>query len=55
MRVAQKLISKKDVRPISSHPRKNIIKFPERTSRTILTTKEFKKIINLSTFGSYLK
>jgi hypothetical protein len=51
----QKLIKKKDVKPIISQPKKSITKFPEHTKKTILITKEFKKSINLSTNGSYLK
>lgn len=54
-RVDQKLISKNEVKPISSQPKKNITRLPDKTSKTILTTNEFKKIIKRSTFGSYLK
>jgi hypothetical protein len=53
--VAQKLIKKNEVRPISSHPRNSIIKFPDDTKNTILITNKFSKISNLSTKGSYLK
>jgi hypothetical protein len=55
VRVAQKLISKKDVSPINSQPKNNIIKLPDKTNKTMLTTNEFKKIISRSTLGSYLK
>jgi len=51
----QKLINKKDVRPISSHPKNNIIKLPEETKISILITKDAKKRRNRSTKGSYLK
>jgi hypothetical protein len=51
----QKLISKKDVNPISSHPKNNIIILPEETKISILIMKDDKKSINLSTKGSYLK
>jgi hypothetical protein len=53
--VTQKLIKKKDVKPIISHPKNNIIKLLEVTKKTILITKEFKNNKNLSTNGSYLK
>ena len=54
-RVDQKLINKNEVKPISSQPKKSIIKLPDKTKITILITKEFKNNISLSTFGSYLK
>ena len=53
--VVQKLIKKKDVSPISSHPKNNIIVFPEETKKSMLTTKDNKNNKNLSTNGSYLK
>lgn len=53
--VVQKLIKKKDVRPINSHPKNNIIVFPEDTKKSILTTKDNRNNKNLSTNGSYLK
>lgn len=53
--VVQKLIKKKEVKPISSQPKYNIIRFPEDTKNNILTTKESKNNKNLSTKGSYLK
>ena len=53
--VDQKLIKKKDVNPIISQPKNNTKKLPLVTKQTILITKQFIKIINLSTFGSYLK
>lgn len=53
--VDQKLIRKNDVSPIISHPKNNIIKFPEDTKKTILIIKAFKNKINRSTKGSYLK
>jgi hypothetical protein len=54
-RVTQKLIKKKDVKPISSQPKNNIIKLPEDTKNSILIIKEHKNIKNLPTNGSYLK
>jgi hypothetical protein len=53
--VDQKFIRKNEVRPIISHPKNNIIKFPDDTKKTILIIKLFKNKINLSTKGSYLK
>lgn len=53
--VVQKLIKKKELNPINSHPKNNIIKLLEITKKIILITKKFKKIKNLSTSGSYLK
>ena len=53
--VDQKLIRKKEVNPINSHPKNNITKFPEETKKTILIINRFKKIIKRSTKGSYLK
>lgn len=53
--VDQKLIRKKDVKPISSQPKNKVIKFPEDTNKIILIINEFKNKINLSTSGSYLK
>ena len=54
-RVAQKLMSMKEVRPMSSHPKSKTNMLPERTKRTILQTKAQSIRINLSTLGSYLK
>jgi len=53
--VTQKLIKKKEVKPINSQPKNNITILPEDTSNNILNTKEHKKFKNLSTKGSYLK
>jgi len=53
--VVQKLIKKKDVSPISSHPKNNIIVLPEETKKSILTTKDSKNNKKRSTKGSYLK
>jgi hypothetical protein len=53
--VVQKLIKQKDVKPINSHPKNNIIVLPDDTKKIILTTNESKKSKNLSTKGSYLK
>lgn len=51
----QKLINKKEVRPINSQPKKRQTKLAEVTKNIILIIKRFKKTINLSTLGSYLK
>lgn len=53
--VVQKLIKKKDVNPISSQPKNNMIVLPEVTKKIILITKDSKNNKNLSTKGSYLK
>lgn len=50
--VFQKLIKKKEVKPINSQPKNKTIVFPEETKINILITKEFIITINLSTFGS---
>jgi len=54
-RVAQKLIKRKEVRPINSQPSSTINMLPDKTRRTILHTNELIIIIKRSTFGSYLK
>jgi len=51
----QKLIKKKEVSPIISHPKNKFIKLPEETKKTILIINIFKNKTNLSTNGSYLK
>ena len=51
----QKLIKQKEVKPINSQPKNNIIVLPEETKNNILTTKDNKNNKNLSTSGSYLK
>jgi hypothetical protein len=53
--VDQKLIKKKDVKPISSQPKNKTKKLPLVTKHIILITKEFINNVNLSTLGSYLK
>jgi len=53
--VDQKFIKKNEVKPISSHPKNNIIKLPEDTRNNILITKHKINNKNLSTSGSYLK
>jgi hypothetical protein len=50
--VAQKLINKKEVRPINSQPNSNTYIFPDKTNKDMLQTKALKKRINLSTLGS---
>jgi hypothetical protein len=55
IRVDQKLIKKKDVKPINSQPKNKTKKLPLVTKQTMLITKQFIKSINLSTLGSYLK
>ena len=53
--VVQKLIKQKEVNPINSQPKNNIMVFPEETKNNILITKDNKNNKNLSTRGSYLK
>lgn len=53
--VDQKLIKKKDVKPINSHPKNKTKKLPLVTKQIILITKQLIKSVSLSTFGSYLK
>lgn len=53
--VVQKLIKQKDVKPINSQPKNNIIVLPEVTKKIILITKDNRNNRNLSTRGSYLK
>lgn len=50
--VDQKLIKKKDVKPISSQPKNKTKKLPHVTKQIILMTKQFINKINLSTLGS---
>lgn len=50
--VVQKLIKKKEVNPISSQPKKSIIKLPEDTKKIILIINDNKNNKNLSTKGS---
>ena len=50
--LTQKLIRKKDVKPIISQPKNNIIILPDDTKKIILIIKEHKNKINLSTRGS---
>lgn len=51
----QKLINKKEVNPINSQPKNKHIKFAEVTKKIMLIINKFKKTINRSTLGSYLK
>lgn len=53
--VVQKLIKQKDVNPISSQPKNNIIVLPDVTKKIILITNDNINNKNLSTKGSYLK
>ena len=53
--VDQKLIKKKEVKPINSQPKNKTKKLPLVTKQIMLITKQFISNINLSTFGSYLK
>ena len=53
--LVQKFIKKKDVKPINSQPKNNIIVLPAETKKIILITNESKNNINRSTKGSYLK
>lgn len=54
-RSPQKLIKKKDVRPISSQPKKKTTKFPELTRTIMLAMKAFINEMRRLTWGSYLK
>jgi hypothetical protein len=53
--VVQKLIKQKEVNPINSQPRNNMIILPEVTRKIMLITNERINKRNLSTSGSYLK
>jgi hypothetical protein len=53
--VDQKLIKKKDVKPISSQPKNITMKFPDETNKIILIINAFKNNNKRSTNGSYLK
>lgn len=53
--VVQKLISKKEVKPINSHPKNIDIILPELTKKIMLITNIFKKINKRSICGSNLK
>lgn len=53
--VVQKFIKQKDVNPMSSHPKNNMIILPDATKKSILITNDNKNKRNLSTSGSYLK
>lgn len=53
--VVQKLIRQKDVNPINSQPKNNIIVLPDVTKKIILITNDRINNKNLSTNGSYLK
>jgi hypothetical protein len=53
--VVQKLIRQKEVNPINSQPKNNIIVFPDETKKIMLITNDRIKSKNLSTKGSYLK
>jgi len=50
--VVQKLIKQKEVKPISSHPKNNIIVLPEVTKKIILITNDNKNNKKRSTSGS---
>mgnify|MGYP007037035758 CR=1 FL=1 len=53
--LVQKLIRKKDVRPINSHPIIKRIILSDITSNIILNENHPRRRINLSTLGSFLK
>lgn len=55
LRVVQKFIKKKDVRPISSHPKNINIQLSATTRVAIEITNQFIKSRNLSALGSFLK
>jgi len=52
IRVDQKLIKKKDVKPINSQPKNRTKKLPLETSKSMLITKELMNRRSLSTLGS---
>lgn len=53
--VVQKLIKQNEVKPINSHPKNNIMVFPEVTKNIILMTNDNINKRKRSTRGSYLK
>ena len=53
--VLQKLIKKKEVRPISSQPKKIVNKLSASTRHNILKINQFTKSRNESSLASYLK
>jgi hypothetical protein len=53
--VVQKLIRQKEVKPISSQPKKSIIVLPDKTKNIILITNDSMNRRNLSTSGSCRK
>ena len=54
-RKVQKFINKKDVKPISSQPKKSSKTLSAVTSNAILIMNQFKSKINRSVWGSFLK
>ena len=55
LRLFQKLIKKKDVKPISSQPRKIVKKLPPKTRIIILKIKKFNQHKKFDSSGSPLK
>ena len=53
--VLQKLIKKKDDKPIDSHPRKSVNKLLLKTSMIILKINQFIIKVNISSCASYFK
>jgi hypothetical protein len=53
--VLQKLIKKKEDRPIDSQPKNNVNKLSAKTRIIILNMNQFINIVNMSSFASYLK
>lgn len=53
--LTQKLIKKKEVKPIISQPKNKLIRLPELTKKIILIINKFNNTSNRSTNGSYLK
>lgn len=51
----QKLIKKKEVRPMSSQPKKKTTRFPEFTSTSMLAIKALMRETRRLMWGSYLK
>jgi hypothetical protein len=53
--VLQKLIKKKEDRPIDSQPKNNVNKLSAKTRIIILNMNQFINIVNISSLASYLK
>ena len=54
-RLCQKLIKKKEVKPIISQPKNKVNKLLAKTNNIILSINQFSNSINKSSLASYLK